>query len=69
MGTVDYGELKLDLLRSWRLRRDDVTLHVATRQQRLIASLAIRGASLRAHLHGQLGVLRLDPMGVDLLQK
>lgn len=54
MGTVDNGELKLDLLRSWRLRRDDVTLHVATRQQRLIASLALRGPSLRAHLSGLL---------------
>jgi SARP family transcriptional regulator, regulator of embCAB operon len=54
MGTVDNGELKLDLLRSWRLRRDDVAIHVATRQQRLIASLAIRGPSLRAHLSGLL---------------
>ncbi|WP_255482350.1 BTAD domain-containing putative transcriptional regulator [Pseudarthrobacter sp. NBSH8] len=54
MGDDGYGELKLDLLGSWRLRRGAVVLHVATRQQRLIAALAIRGPSLRSYLVGQL---------------
>lgn len=54
MGSDCYGELKLDLLRSWRLRRDEVALHVATRQQRLVAALAVRGPSLRRYLVGLL---------------
>lgn len=54
MGTDGYGELELDLLGSWRLRRDGVTVHVAARQQRLIAALAIRGPSLRSYLSGLL---------------
>ena len=54
MGTVGYGELKLDLLGSWRLRRDNEILHVATRQQRLIAALAVRGPSMRGYLSGLL---------------
>ncbi len=49
-----YGELKLDLLGSWRLRRDGVVVHVATRQQRLIAALAIKGPRLRSYLVGLL---------------
>lgn len=49
-----YGELKLDLLGSWRLRQDGVVVHVATRQQRLIAALAIKGPRLRSYLVGLL---------------
>ncbi|WP_286132743.1 BTAD domain-containing putative transcriptional regulator [Arthrobacter sp. OY3WO11] len=49
-----YGELKLDLLGSWRLHRDGVVVHVATRQQRLIAALAIKGPRLRSYLVGLL---------------
>jgi DNA-binding SARP family transcriptional activator len=54
MGTVGCGELKLDLLRSWRLRRDDEILHGATRQQRLIAALAVHGPGMRGYLSGLL---------------
>jgi DNA-binding SARP family transcriptional activator len=54
MGNDGYGELKLNLLRSWQLRRDAVVLHVATRQQRLISALAVRGPSLRGCLVGLL---------------
>ena len=49
-----YGEIKLDLLGSWCLRRDGVVVHVATRQQRLIAALAIKGPRLRSYLVGLL---------------
>lgn len=49
-----YGELRLDLLGSWRLSRDGVVVHVATRQQRLIAALAIKGPRLRSYLVGLL---------------
>lgn len=54
MGDDGYGQLKLELLRSWQLRRDSVVLHVATRQQRLIAVLALKGPSLRSYLVGLL---------------
>lgn len=54
MGDDGCRELKLDLLGSWRLRRDATVLHVATRQQRLIAALAIRGPNLRSYLVGLL---------------
>lgn len=49
-----YGELKLDLLGSWCLRRDGAVVHVATRQQRLIAALALKGPRLRSYLVGLL---------------
>lgn len=49
-----YGELKLDLLGSWRLSRGGVVVHVATRQQRLIAALALKGPRLRSYLVGLL---------------
>jgi SARP family transcriptional regulator, regulator of embCAB operon len=54
MGDDGYGKLQLDLLRSWRLRQNGVALHIATRQQRLIAALAVRGPSLRSYLVGLL---------------
>lgn len=44
----------MELLGSWRLRRGPVVLRVATRQQRLIAALAIRGPSPRNYLVGLL---------------
>ena len=49
-----YGKFELDLLRSWQLRRDGVPVHVAARQQRLIAALAVRGPCLRTLLVGLL---------------
>jgi DNA-binding SARP family transcriptional activator len=54
MGNDDYGILELDLMRSWQLRRDGAVVHVAVRQQRLIAALAVRGPSLRNYLAGML---------------
>lgn len=54
MGNDGYGDLHLDLLRSWQLLRDTVSVYVAARQQRLIAALAIRGPSLRSYLVGLL---------------
>jgi hypothetical protein len=52
MGNDDYGIFELDLMRSWQLRQDGEVVHVAARQQRLIAALAVRGASLRNFLAG-----------------
>ncbi|MEC5182457.1 DNA-binding SARP family transcriptional activator, partial [Arthrobacter sp. CG_A4] len=54
MGNDGYGDLQVDLLGSWQLRRDTGLVHVAARQQRLIAALAIRGPSLRSYLVGLL---------------
>ena len=54
MGDDGCGELNLNLLGSWQLCRDGSVLHVATRQQRLIAALAVRGPSLRSYLVGLL---------------
>lgn len=44
----------MELLGPWRLRRGAAVLRVATRQQRLIAALAIRGPSPRSYLVGLL---------------
>lgn len=54
MGNDGSGELALDLLRPWRLRRGAAVVQVAARQQRLIAALAVRGPSLRHYLIGLL---------------
>lgn len=54
MGDDGCGELKLNLLGSWQLRQETTVLRVATRQQRLITALAMRGPSLRSYLVGLL---------------
>ena len=54
MGDAGCGELKLSLLGSWQLRQEMTVLRVATRQQRLITALAMRGPSLRSYLVGLL---------------
>lgn len=54
MDNDDYGNFELDLLKSWQLRQDGEVVHVAARQQRLIAVLAVRGDSLRNFLAGLL---------------
>lgn len=54
MGNDGCGFLELDLIRTWQLRRDGGALHVAVRQQRLIAALAVRGPCLRSYLAGLL---------------
>jgi DNA-binding SARP family transcriptional activator len=53
MGNDGYG-FQLCLLQSWQLRRDTDVVHVATRQQRLIAALAINGPRPRGFLVGLL---------------
>ncbi|TLM73470.1 BTAD domain-containing putative transcriptional regulator [Pseudarthrobacter sp. NamB4] len=63
-----YGELKLDLLGSWRLRRDSVVVHVAARQQRLIAALALKGPSLRSYLVGLLWPEYPEPRALESLR-
>ena len=54
MGNDDCGMFELDLMRAWRIRREGEAVHVAARQQRLIAALAVRGASFRNYLAGML---------------
>ncbi|MDT0168446.1 BTAD domain-containing putative transcriptional regulator [Pseudarthrobacter sp. BRE9] len=54
MGIDDCGMFELDLMRAWRIRRQGEAVRVAARQQRLIAALAVRGASFRNYLAGVL---------------
>jgi DNA-binding SARP family transcriptional activator len=54
MGNDDCGMFELDLMRAWRIRRQGEVVRVAARQQRLIAALAVRGASFRNYLAGML---------------
>lgn len=53
MGNDGYG-FTLSLLQSWQLRRETDVVHVAARQQRLIAALAINGPRPRGFLVGLL---------------
>ena len=53
MGNDGYG-FTLSLLQSWQLRRETDIVHVAARQQRLIAALAINGPRPRGFLVGLL---------------
>lgn len=68
MGYDDYGELKLELLRAWQLYRHGVVVHVATRQQRLIAALAVKGPCLRSYLVGLLWPEYPDPRALESLR-
>lgn len=54
MGNDDCGNFKLELMRSWQLRRNGEAVNVAARQQRLITALAVRGERLRNYLAGML---------------
>ncbi len=53
MGNDGYG-FQLRLLQAWQLRRDTDVVHVAVRQQRLIAALAVNGPRPRSFLVGLL---------------
>jgi DNA-binding SARP family transcriptional activator len=53
MGNDGYG-FQLSLLQSWQLRQGTDVVYVATRQQRLIAALAINGPRPRSYLVGLL---------------
>lgn len=64
----DYGEFKLELLRAWQLYRHGVVIHVATRQQRLIAALAIKGPCLRSYLAGLLWPEHPEPRALESLR-
>lgn len=68
MGSDGSGELALDLLRPWRLRRDAAVVHLAVRQQRLIAALAVHGPSLRHYLIGLLWPDYPEPKGLESLR-
>jgi DNA-binding SARP family transcriptional activator len=68
MGFEDCVDYKLDLLRTWRLRRDASDICVARRQQRLIAALAIRGPSVRSCLAGLLWPDHPDSRALESLR-
>lgn len=68
MGFDDCGLYELDLLRSWRLRRDASDIYVANRQQRLIAALAIRGPAMRSGLAGLLWPDNTDSRALESLR-
>lgn len=68
MGDDGFGELQLELLRSWRLLRDGVQVQVAARQQRLVAALAIRGPCLRSYLVGLLWPEHPDVRALESLR-
>ena len=62
------GGLELDLLRFWQLRRDGEVVHVAARQQRLIAALAVRGPRLRNYVAGLLWPDCPEPRAMESLR-
>lgn len=68
MGGGGCGHLELDLLRFWQLRRDGEVVHVALRQQRLIAVLAVRGPRLRNYLAGLLWPDCPEPRALESLR-
>ena len=68
MDYADRGELRLELLRAWRLYRRGVLVHVAARQQRLVAALAMKGPSLRSCLIGLLWPEHPDGRALESLR-
>ncbi len=54
MGEVENGLFKLSLFSSWNLSFGDNLMHVSSREQRLIAALAIQGDRPRSYLVGLL---------------
>lgn len=54
MANSDCGEFQLRLFQSWQLLRGKDVVHVAARQQRLLAALAINGPRPRSYLVGLL---------------
>lgn len=54
MGNECYQQYDLSLFPNWQLRLDLDAIHIAARQQRLIAALALYGPSLRSYLAGVL---------------
>lgn len=63
------GQLfQLSLLQSWQLRRGSDVVHLAARQQRLIAALAIHGARRRSYLAGLLWPENSDPRALESLR-
>lgn len=68
MDNDDYGNFELELLQSWQLRQGGAVVHVAARQQRLIAVLAVRGGSLRNYLAGLLWPEYPEPKALESLR-
>jgi SARP family transcriptional regulator, regulator of embCAB operon len=63
------GQLfQLSLLQSWQLRRGSDVVHLAARQQRLIAALAIHGARRRSFFAGLLWPDNSDPRALESLR-
>lgn len=68
MGGGGCGHVELDLLRFWQLRRDGEIVHVAARQQRLIAALAVRGPRVRSYVAGLLWPDCPEPRALESLR-
>ncbi|WAJ34379.1 BTAD domain-containing putative transcriptional regulator [Arthrobacter sp. FX8] len=68
MGNDGCGAFELDLIGSWQLRQEGEAVRVAARQQRLIAALAVRGASFRNYLAGMLWPERPEPNALESLR-
>jgi DNA-binding SARP family transcriptional activator len=68
---MDYADcegLRLELMGAWRLHRHGVLVHVAARQQRLVAALAVKGPSLRSCLVGLLWPEHPDRRALESLR-
>jgi DNA-binding SARP family transcriptional activator len=68
MGNGDYGDFQLSLFQSWQLLWGANIVHVAARQQRLIAALAINGPRPRSYLVGLLWPEHSEPRAMESLR-
>jgi SARP family transcriptional regulator, regulator of embCAB operon len=72
MGNDDCEHFQLSLLQSWQLCQVSgqgiSTVHVATRQQRLITALAINGPRPRGYLAGLLWPEKSEPRALESLR-
>lgn len=68
MAQDKVGEFKLNLFQRWQLWRDETEIHLAWRQQRLIAALAIHGARPRRYYSGLLWPDRPDARAMESLR-
>jgi SARP family transcriptional regulator, regulator of embCAB operon len=68
MGDGDCGEFQIRLFQSWQLLWGKDVVHVAARQQRLIAALAIHGPRPRSYLVGLLWPEHPEPRALESLR-
>lgn len=68
MGSDDHYHFQLSLFQTWKLCRNSSTVHVAARQQRLLAALAIHGPRPRSYLIGLLWPDYSEPRAMESLR-